>query len=69
VNFLVVGKDLCGDGIHATIPGTRRRFPVSFPTAKHNQYQLSEEADVPEQGRKEDTKTIYIYIYIYIKEM
>jgi hypothetical protein len=63
VNFLVVGNDHCGDGIHATIPGTRRRFPISFPTAKHNQSQLSEEADVQQQGRKEDTKTIKkIYI-------
>jgi len=58
VNFLVVGNDHCGGGIHATVPGTRRRFPISFPTAKHNQSQLSEEADVPEQGGKEDAKTI-----------
>ena len=75
MNFLVVGNDHCGDGIHATILGTRRRFPISFPTAKHNQSQLSEEADVQQQGRKEDMKRINvcmyvcvcIYIYIYVQ--
>jgi hypothetical protein len=62
VNFLVVGNDHCGEGIHATFPGTRRRFPISFPTAEYNQSQLSEQADVQQQGRKGDTKTIKIYI-------